>query len=217
MVKVSKEGRPALRRKLSYVKYDSESVHFVIEMTDDNEIRFRKNSFKVKDTENDDCSSDDVKKQNGHVSNGLAKAVSNIKKRKGNGKKKKLKDDDDRPTTVTEQDEGDPPIRKSRCPRKGRLLLIIALASILFSALFIVYVNSEVERYCYDTFPAWVCDSTGAAHIKCQLKALFMCRYTIEWFEYAPVFNFTAAVRQCENVIEEICTSIYVENNNNKK
>ena len=216
MFKVSTEGRPVLRRKLSYVKYDSESVHFVIEMTDDNELRLRKNSLNFKkDKDGAVVDDDDAKKQNG-VANGIAKAVRNIKKRRG---KKKSDANGSVPSTVAEADEKEKPRvrRRCSCPRRSYVMLGVVLATLLLSSLFVLYVNSEVERYCYDTFPAWVCDSTGATHIKCQLKALFMCRYTVEWFEYAPVFNVTAAVRNCENVIENICTSIYVEDNNNNK
>ena len=100
--------------------------------------------------------------------------------------------------------------RRCRCCSRGALLVTCLMSLLVFGVLFVWYVNSEVERYCYETFPAWICESTGAEHIKCQLKALFMCKYSVELVEYLHV-NATQITSRCEHMIEQLCISLYTQ------
>lgn len=182
---------------VSYTKKDSDSIHFVIEMGDQQGLRKRTNTL----PRDDDTAASTQAPQTSDKHKASSKAV----RRRGGAKTKNAVSNGSMEAGVTTPDVPVTSVwRPCTCCSRLVLACVIMTSLIAFSVFFIFYVNSEVEKFCYENFPAWICDSTGAAHIKCQLKALFMCKYSVEHLQYLYV-NTTALTSRCENVIEDVC------------
>lgn len=186
---------PHVFHTASFIRRDADSIHFVIDIENESGMELRLRSGSASRRKN---------KQNGDAK---TKAVN----RKRSQSKSEDKNGSATPVVSRVDDRRSPSATGARSSSTSRrcctrcVLFGITVTSLLvFVTFFIYYVNSEVERTCYDTFPAWLCESTGAEHIKCQLKALFMCKYSVELLENLYI-NVTTLTSRCENMVEEVC------------